>query len=457
MRIPIVAVATFSLLAALLWLALLDRGSPDRPASAPHTEGNKLLSRLPVAFEPNVGQFSESTRYMARLRTMTVLLEEDGWLLRMERQSESTKAAPGTTNSVAVRMKFVTTRRATLVPRKRLPGVHHYLLGSDPESWHTDVLLYDAVTYLDVLPGIDVLARTHEGHFEYDLLLKPLSELDRVEMTVEGIDRMFIDHDGALILETALGQIRMPAPPSWEEGSGGQKQSIDCRYVLRGPNSFGFEVPRRNAAWNLVVDPGLLWSTFLGGSGGGVAYGVAMDATGAATVIVGSTTSANYPTVLGSFDRTHNGGGSDAFATRLDLLPTGVTAFGRSTAGCSEPLAISVTGMPKVGNQSFAFTCTNAPSSTVGLLALTPLGRTTPLHVFGTQIWVDLSGPWFLTLPGLSDTVGGCQLPLPIPKSAGLVSQSMCVQFVWLGPRVPPNCPPSGLSSSNALHVVFQP
>jgi hypothetical protein len=107
MRIPIVAVATFSLLAALLWLALLDRGSPDRPASVPHTEGNKLLSRLPVAFEPNVGQFRESTRYMARLRTMTVLLEEDGWLLRMERPSESTKAAPGTSHSEAVRMKFV--------------------------------------------------------------------------------------------------------------------------------------------------------------------------------------------------------------------------------------------------------------------------------------------------------------------------------------------------------------
>ena len=36
--------------------------------------------------------------------------------------------------------------------------------------------------------------------------------------------------------------------------------------------------------------------------------------------------STNFPTTSGAFDTTFNGGPDDAFVTRLDMLPTGVSA-----------------------------------------------------------------------------------------------------------------------------------
>jgi hypothetical protein len=165
-----------------------------------------------------------------------------------------------------------------------LPGRHNYFLGNDPSKWRSDVPLYRAVRYCEVHPGVDVRAREQDGRLEYDLVLQPSTELEPVEIAVEGIERIRVDAEGALVLETRLGPVRMPAPLSWEEGPSGEKCLITCRYVLRGEDRFGFEVTTRRPGWALVVDPRLVWSTFLGGLSSDFAYALALDAQGAATI-----------------------------------------------------------------------------------------------------------------------------------------------------------------------------
>ncbi len=60
----------------------------------------------------------------------------------------------------------------------------------------------------------------------------------------------------------------------------------------------------------------LLTSTFLGGSDWDVATALALDGQGT-VYVAGYTSSTNFPTTLGAYDRTYNGGSSDAFAGRL--------------------------------------------------------------------------------------------------------------------------------------------
>jgi hypothetical protein len=203
---------------------------------------------------------------------------------------------------------------------------------------------------------------------------------------------------------------------------------------------------------------GLVYSTFLGGTGNEEASRLALDAQGMATV-VGYTSSSGFPTTSGAFDTTHNGGttfGEDGFITQLDMLPTGVAAFGHSSPGCTGPLAISVTSMPQVGNASFALTCGSAPPQASGLLLLTGVRFTTPITVLGVEVWIDPTLAYW-PVSASSNQAGASEAPLPIPRVRALLGLRMFAQFFWVGPTSPPPCPPLGLSASNALDITIQP
>ena len=75
-------------------------------------------------------------------------------------------------------------------------------------------------------------------------------------------------------------------------------------YVLRDGTHVGFEVGTYDATKPLVIDPVLVYSTFLGGSGDDFSNGIAVDATGDAYV-VGLTDSADFPSAtIGSYNPT---------------------------------------------------------------------------------------------------------------------------------------------------------
>lgn len=61
----------------------------------------------------------------------------------------------------------------------------------------------------------------------------------------------------------------------------------------------------------------LVYSTFLGGASADGITDIAVDATGS-VYVAGYTQSTDFPTTNGAFDRTYNGGGSDAFIAKLD-------------------------------------------------------------------------------------------------------------------------------------------
>src|SRR3972149_669569 len=90
------------------------------------------------------------------------------------------------------------------------------------------------------------------------------------------------------------------------------------------PTTLGAYDTTHNGRWDAFVAKldasggTLLYSTFLGGSGYDPAYGIAIDASGAAYV-TGQTFDdvTDFPTTPGAYDTTHNGRW-DAFVAKLD-------------------------------------------------------------------------------------------------------------------------------------------
>ena len=106
--------------------------SSERGAEATHVESVEVISRLPVAFVPNLGQWEHTADYVAQFGPMNVFLEDNGWTFTLldRTGSEEEENARG----VAVRMTFEGAEAPQLDPESRLSGVHHYFLGSDSKN-----------------------------------------------------------------------------------------------------------------------------------------------------------------------------------------------------------------------------------------------------------------------------------------------------------------------------------
>lgn len=97
----------------------------------------------------------------------------------------------------------------------------------------------------------------------------------------------------------------------YQEGDGG-REPLEARFTLGSSGQIGFEVEAHEPARRLVIDPEILFSGYLGGSGNEMATAVAVDEFGS-IYLTGHTSSPNFPATSGA-----PVGGFDVFVTRLD-------------------------------------------------------------------------------------------------------------------------------------------
>src|SRR5206468_4027453 len=127
------------------------------------------------------------------------------------------------------------------------------------------------------------------------------------------------DAHGDLVISSKEARVSLNKPVVYQEAAGMQHE-IAGSYILKGENQVGFDIGAYDASQPLVIDPVLVYSTYLGGSGNDSGLGIAVDSAGSAYV-TGETTSTTFPTTVGAF-QTASGGGSpvpqDAFVTKLN-------------------------------------------------------------------------------------------------------------------------------------------
>jgi hypothetical protein len=147
-----------------------------------------------------------------------------------------------------------------------LPGKSHYLRGSDPAYWTTDVAQYSRVVYDDVYPGVDLVFHgSHQRQLEYDFVVGPGADPKQIRVRFEGVQGLRMEAGGDLVLKVLGGEIRQKRPVIYQEVSGA-RVPVEGRFVLRGEREVGFEIDDYDTSRALTIDPVLVYSTYLGGS-----------------------------------------------------------------------------------------------------------------------------------------------------------------------------------------------
>ena len=404
--------------------AMLSRSHTATPDAATKARLTAAYGQLPLSFETNVGQFDPQVDFISRGSGYTLLLTPREAVLALR--------------ATVLRMKFAGSEPSPQVAAQdELPGKVNYLFGQDPSKWRTGISTYGKVAYQDLYPGIDLVYYGNQRQLEYDFVVSPGADPDVIALTFDGADQLNVDVQGELVLQTSGGEIRQRKPLIYQELDG-VRHEVAGAYKLRDGNTVGFQLGDYDASRPLVIDPVLVYSTFIGGANVDTGADITVDASGNAYV-TGSTqllvVPSTFPTTAGAFDTTHNGGSQDVFVTKLN--PTGSalvysTFIGGSDLDSASGIAIDSTGnayvtgttsSPDFPTTAGAFDTVIAGFRDAFVTKLNPSGSALVYSTFlggiddelGRSIVVDTSGNAYVagnttsggfpTTPGAFDTV----------------------------------------------------
>jgi hypothetical protein len=202
-----------------------------------------------------------------------------------------------------------------------LAGTVSYLRGNDPSRWISGVPTFAKVEFAGVYPGVDLVYYGNQQQLEYDFVVAPDANPDNVRLHFAGARKLELLATGDLAVQATNGMVVFHRPTVYQEENG-RRRPIEGRFALLAHNSIGFALGAYDHDQPLVIDPTLVYATYLGGSTAEEALGIAVDASGNAYV-TGTTSSADFPVTSGSYQTAQKSANhTQAFITKLNATGT---------------------------------------------------------------------------------------------------------------------------------------
>ena len=262
---------------------------------------------LPAGFQPNSGRFDRRISFVAQGSEYGVSLEPGAIRFLLTGKDRRTGA---------VVLRFPGSRAVEAAADGPSLGQVNYLIGSDPEHWIWNLQEYARVRYPDLYRGIDLAIYDNGGRLEHDFIVKPGAEPAAIALAFTGAKGLRLGRDGALLIRTLGGELRFEPPALYQEIDG-KKLPVDGRYNLDpSRRTVRFDVGAYDRTRELVIDPTVVFTVNLTGSGVQTGEAVASDAQGN-LYIAGVTTSPDLQ-LLNPVQTAYGGGDSDCFVAKWD-------------------------------------------------------------------------------------------------------------------------------------------
>ncbi len=203
--------------------------------------------------------------------------------------------APTPPAPLVVRQRFAgATRTPTLSGVERLPGEVNYLLGDDPDQWHTQVPLLRwpglsrALSWHRVWPTPAPMVSSN-APIRWPLAPTPA----RSAGAYTGVTELRLDDTGALqagchVAKTCANRQRrahaLHAGRAGADGLAGHPGPTWCpstvRYLIGQQQQVGFALGSYDRSQPLTIDPTLTYGSYLGGAGSEEGRGIAARSAG---------------------------------------------------------------------------------------------------------------------------------------------------------------------------------
>lgn len=363
------------------------------PVQTGPIRGTTAASRfhdMPMNFIPNHGQSKAPSLYYSREANSAIHFNRDEILFAFvkpahhhsspdpktlfpESQNNSTKDL-----GLLLSLRFIEANPgvAILAEQEGTARVN-FFSGQEPSKWFTGIPVYHQISYRNLWPGIDMQLKGKKGQIKYEFRVQPGADINLIRLSYAGADNVILDEKGNLQIQSCVGTMTDFAPFCYQVING-KKVEVAGEFFLDHTASsesvHGFCISEDyDPAYSLVIDPGLDYSTYLGGNQNDEGRSIAVDSSGYAYVS-GATFSGDFPTTPGVF-QLDNAGAYDAFITKMDTSGVSLiwsTYLGGSGVDMANALVLDSALNVIVGGM------TTSPDFPVTAIPSSPLINTSP-------------------------------------------------------------------------------
>ena len=126
------------------------------PVCSDNVKIRASYAKLPLSFIENKGQAGNNASYYLNGKEGAIFFTRQSIVYNLRspllKDSDSKKK-----NHTTFTLKPLNTNNETmLISGERLPGRVNYLIGTNPENWHTDIPAYKEIIYKNLYKGIDL-------------------------------------------------------------------------------------------------------------------------------------------------------------------------------------------------------------------------------------------------------------------------------------------------------------
>jgi gliding motility-associated-like protein len=290
-----------------------------------------------VEFIQNKGQWDKKVNFRGDFSTGSFFLEKNGFTVLLNDTNglrtiheimhgtpdESKLKSNIILNSFAYNVTLLgASANAVTVPDKPIAYKNNYFIGNDESKWATDCSIYNAVTYKNIYPKIDLRYFSTADKLKYEFIVHPGGNPDMIAMRYDGGVKLSIKNK-ELIVGTPVGTVKELEPYTYQTGL--KSTDVNSKFVLRD-NVVHFNVDKYDPNATLVIDPTLIFSVFTGSTADNWGYTATPGPDGslyAGGIVFGP----GYPATTGTIQTSYGGGVPEGGFPGYDI---GITKFSPS-------------------------------------------------------------------------------------------------------------------------------
>lgn len=220
-----------------------------------------------LRFERNEGQWDKDILYKAERKEGKVFVREDRLTfllydsMNVSFHPHSLEKADNTQRYSIFSLKPLNANKTKLQEKELCQGYSNYFKGEDKSKWKSHVLSATGVIYKNIYDGVDWDISELFGNVKHTFIVSPGADISQIKVEYVGVERLSKEGN-QLHLTTRYGEMIESEPYIYVIENGEEKKVEGC-YVLQG-NVVSYSVQDYDKTKTLYIDPGLVFSTYIG-------------------------------------------------------------------------------------------------------------------------------------------------------------------------------------------------